>query len=207
MRANEAARGPRRAHKTVRRRLRPEDRKAELLEAAIGVLREMGPDGCRIEDVTDAAGTAKGNFYRYFPTWDDLVVAVRDHILDSYRAELATRYGDLSSVDWWRALDDEVERFVEFQLALGGLHDVVFHGPAASARPRDADRSASSMIAAFLTAGIADGAFEPVDVGVTALLLFDVLHGAADAVASGQDRQRVLAATLQLAHRTLAPSA
>jgi AcrR family transcriptional regulator len=203
---NQAARGTRARPKTVRRRLRPEDRKAELLEAAVRVLGQRGPDGCRIEDITNAAGTAKGNFYRYFPTWDDLVLAVRDHILDSYRAELRQRYGDRSSVDWWLALDDEVERFVDFQLALGGLHDVVFHGPAALARPRETYRSASFMIATFLTAGIADGAFEAVDVGVTAPLLFEVLHGAADAVASGLDRQRVLTATRQLAHRALAPS-
>ena len=177
-----------------------------MLDAAIRVLQELGPDECRVEDITLAAGTAKGNFYRYFPTWDDLVLAIRDRILESYRAELTRRYEDLSLVDWWAALDEEINRFIDFQLDLGGVHDVIFHGPAAAARPSETNRSASSMIALFLSAGIEQGAFRRIDVEAMAPLLFDVLHGAADSVASGMDRQRVLTATLQLVRGTLATS-
>jgi AcrR family transcriptional regulator len=186
-----------------RRRLPPGQRKAELLDAAIVVLADLGPEGCRVEDITRAAGTAKGNFYRYFETWDDLVVAVRDHVLDSYRAELLGRYEDLSSVDWWAALEEEIERFVAFQLDLGGLHDVIFHGSAAWRSPREVNRSASFLIATFLTAGIEHGAFAAVDVEVTATLLFDVLHGATDVIAAGMDRQRVVAAALRIIRATL----
>jgi AcrR family transcriptional regulator len=189
--------------KPARRRLRPEDRRAELLDAAMRILRERGPESCRIEDVTAEAATAKGNFYRYFPTWDDLLAALRDRILDSYRADLSERYDDLSSVDWWKALDDEIERFIDFQLQLGGLHDAIFHAPVDSSRPRETHRSAALIIATFLAAGIEHGAFAPVDVDVTAPLFFDVLHGAADAVASGTDRKRVLASTRHIVHRTL----
>jgi AcrR family transcriptional regulator len=194
-----------RSQNPVRRRLRPEDRRTELLDAAIRVLRDLGPEACRIEDITEAAGTAKGNLYRHFATWDELMVAVRDHVLDCYRTELLQRYSDPSSVDWWVALDYEIERFVDFQLGLGGLHEAIFHGLAASAHPRETHRSASFMIAVFLAAGIEHGAFAPVDVEVIAPLLFQVLHGAADAVASGTDRERVLDATLQIVHRTLEP--
>jgi AcrR family transcriptional regulator len=196
---------PRAARQSSRRRLSPAARRAELLDAAIGVLRSQGPEGCRVEDITNAAGTAKGNFYRYFPTWDDLLMAVRDRLLDSYRADLAQRYAGLSAVDWWAALDDEIRRFIDFQLGLGGLHQAVFHGPAAVTRPIETHRSAASTVAFFLTAGIADGAFAPVDVDATAPLLFDLLHSAADAIASGLDRDQGMAATLHIVHRTLEP--
>jgi AcrR family transcriptional regulator len=187
----------------VRRRLPPEERRAEILDAAMHILRDQGPENCRIEQIAELAGTAKGNFYRYFATWDDLLIAVRDHILDRYRAELLARYADLSSVDWWLALDCEIDRFIDFQLDLGGLHDAVFHGPAALARPSDSYRSATTMIAAFLTAGIDNGAFTPIDVEVTSPLLFDLLHGASDAVSAGLDRRRVVAALRQIVHGTL----
>jgi hypothetical protein len=59
--------------------------------------------------------------------------------------------------------------------------------------------------ARFLSAGITCGAFAPVDVEPTATLLFDVLHGAFDAIASDMDRQQVMDATRRIVHRTLAP--
>jgi AcrR family transcriptional regulator len=197
--------GPRAARKPSRRRLPPAARRAELLDAAIGVLRSQGPEGCRVEDITNAAGTAKGNFYRYFPTWDDLLIAVRDHLLDAYSTDLAERYTGLSTVDWWAVLDDEIRRFIDFQIGLGGLHQAIFHGPATATHPIETHRSAAATVAFLLTAGIAAGAFAPVDVDATAPLLFHLLHSAADAIASGLGRERGIAATLHIVHRTLEP--
>jgi AcrR family transcriptional regulator len=188
---------------SARRRLSPDDRRREVLEAAIRVLRDRGPASCRVEDITAEAGTAKGNFYRYFRTWDDLLLAVREHLLDTYREELSRRFADRTDIDWWRVLDDETDRFLAFQLRLGGLHEAIFHGPAATAQPIEHDRSAASMLSSLLAAGIADGAFAPVDTDITATLLFDLLHGAADAIASGRDHDQVRRATLHLLHRAL----
>jgi AcrR family transcriptional regulator len=203
----QTAKSPRRSgtHKGVRRRLHPDTRRGELIDAAVRVLRSRGPEACRVEDITDAAGTAKGNFYRYFPTWDDLLVAVRDQLLESYRTEIVSRYADNSSLDWWSALDDEIQRFVDFQLDLGGLHDAMFHGPAAVLHPVEPHRSAQGTVGLFLQAGIKEGQFADVDVDVTAPLLFDLMHGAADNVAAGFDRERVLRAVLRIVHRALEP--
>jgi AcrR family transcriptional regulator len=188
-----------------RRRLSPESRRREILDAAVRVLRERGPGGCRVEDITAEARTAKGNFYRYFSTWDDLLVAVRDHVLDCYRDDLARRYAEQSRIEWWKAMDEEIDRFLDFQLGLGGLHEAIFHGPPAQAQPIDQHRSAASILAGFLTAGISEGAFAPVDVEAVAPLVFDVLHGAADAIASGMDDERVRRATRHIVHRALEP--
>ena len=62
---------------------------------------------CRVEDITAEAATAKGNFYRYFPTWDDLLLAVREQVLDRYREEVRARYAGRSDVDWRAALDEQ----------------------------------------------------------------------------------------------------
>ncbi len=191
----------------ARRRLAPDTRRREVLDAAIRVLRERGPAGCRVEDITAEAGTAKGNFYRYFPAWDDLLIAVRDQILDSYRDDALRRYDDLTSIDWWAALDEEIDRFLGFQIGLGGLHDVIFHGPGAAARPIAPHRSAVSIVAWFIEAGIAAGAFADVDVAATAPLLFDLLHGAADAITSGMSEERIRQAAVRIVHRALEPRA
>ena len=162
---------------------------------------------CRVEDITAEAATAKGNFYRYFPTWDDLLLAVREQVLDRYREEVRARYAGRSDVDWRAALDDETDRFLTFQLGLAGLHEAAFHGPASRGLPVAGSRSAASLIAWFLTAGIAGGTFAAIDVDATARLIFHLLHGAADEIATGSDRQQIQQAVLLIIHRALEPAA
>jgi AcrR family transcriptional regulator len=188
-----------------RRRLPREQRRRELLDAAVRVLRERGPTHCRVQDITSAAGTAKGNFYRYFPTWDDLLIAVRDHLRANYAVEVERRVTGRDAVDWWSALEQEANLFIDFQLGLGGLHDAVFHGPAGRARPIDDERSAATIIEAFVAAGIEHGAFSPVAVGPIAVLIFHVLHGAADEIAAGKDDAAIRAAALHIIKRALEP--
>jgi AcrR family transcriptional regulator len=189
-----------------RRRLPPADRRQELLAAATRVLRERGPDNCRVSDITVAAGTAKGNFYRYFPTWDDLLLAVRDHLLDRYGKEMRQRYAGRADIDWNAAIDDETDRFLTYQLDLAGLHEAAFHGPASRSEPHGIDPQTAGLIAWFLRAGTAAGAFASTDADATARLIFHLLHGAADEIAAGADRQRIQQATLTIIHRALAPS-
>jgi AcrR family transcriptional regulator len=190
-----------------RRRLTPDQRRRELLDAAVRVLRLRGPIDCRVEDITTEAGTAKGNFYRYFPTWDDLLVAVRDHLMEGYADGVRRRLTTDTKVDWWQVLEQEVDSFLEFQLELGGLHDAVFHGPASQARPIGGETSGGSLTAALLSTGIAEGAFAAIDVVPTASLLFSALHGAADQITAGADHAGTRAAVLFVFRRTLEPVA
>jgi AcrR family transcriptional regulator len=198
-----AAQDPPAAPARYRRRLQPADRRRELLDAAVRVLRERGPDNCRVSDITAAAGTAKGNFYRYFPTWDDLLLAVRAHLIDRYGEEVRQRYAGRADIDWNAAIDEETDRFLSYQLGLAGLHEAAFHGPASRAEPRGTDPQTAALIAWFLRAGAAAGAFASTDVDATARLIFHLLHGAADEIAAGGDRQRIQQAVLTIIHRTL----
>jgi AcrR family transcriptional regulator len=196
---------PSKSDPVERRRLNPDQRRRELLEAAERVLRQRGPTDCRVEDITTEAATAKGNFYRYFPTWDDLLIAVRDHLMENYAAGVRRRVRADNDIDWWTVLEEETDRFLVFQLELGGLHDAVFHGPASRIRPIDDTWSGATLTAALLAAGVAHGTFAPIDVGSTARLFFYVLHGAADDIRAGSDHGETRAAVLYLFRRTLSP--
>ena len=67
-----------------RRRLQPDERREELLKAAESLLRRGGT--VRVEDVVAEARAAKGTFYVYFATWDDLLMAVRARIFAAFQA-------------------------------------------------------------------------------------------------------------------------
>ena len=51
-----------------------------LIEAAIDVLADKGLEGTSIDDLMQVAGMARGTFYNYFQTREELALAVSAHI-------------------------------------------------------------------------------------------------------------------------------
>ncbi len=174
-----------------RRRLHPDVRRVELLEAALSVLRTLGPDNARVEDVTDAAGAAKGTFYLYFSSWEDLLIEVRAHILSKYISEMQKRFTAEAPSDWWGAFEKECVHFVDFVEELGDLHKAIFHGRIAD-RPLDTAISSETVVSWMLKTGVESGACRPVKIDAAARLLFSVLHTTADSIAHTGKRERYL---------------
>lgn len=52
-----------------------------LISAAMRMIAERGPHGASIEQFTAAAGVSRGTFYNYFPTIDDLLMALMDDVV------------------------------------------------------------------------------------------------------------------------------
>lgn len=50
--------------------------RAALIQAAMRIIAEKGSEAASIDAVTNAAGLSRGAFYNYFPTPQDLLVAV-----------------------------------------------------------------------------------------------------------------------------------
>ena len=57
-----------------RRRLAPEARRAELLDAALEVFAEVGFERATLNDLADRAGVTKGAVYHYFASKDQLFI-------------------------------------------------------------------------------------------------------------------------------------
>lgn len=177
----------------VRRRLTPGQRRTELLETADALLHAHGA-ALRVEDITAAAGAAKGTFYTCFENWDELLMAVRQRRLDTLERHIAPLLNPAAPVDWPHLLPRLAETLVGFILGLGGLHDVLFHSAFAVTHPLPPAARPAARIGALLRAGQAAGAFVPLDPEPTGALIFAMIHETADAVAAGADRDRVLRA-------------
>lgn len=185
-----------------RRRLDPAVRRLEILEAAERLLARNG-DAVRVEDVAAAAGAGKGTFFHYFPTWDDLLDAVRARSFARFDAHYQLPTEVDGPVDWLRVLDEVAAAFVSFTLGQERLHDVLFHSDFARRRPLPAEASATTRLTAVIRAGQEAGDFAGLDPEPTARLLFAVLHETADAVAEGEDGERALAALQVVMRRAL----
>jgi AcrR family transcriptional regulator len=189
-------------NKPPRRRLQPEARKLEIVEAAERLLHANG-GRVRVEDVVREAGVAKGTFFLYFPTWDDLLETVRERLVSDFDTTHPLLTEVVGPVDWPRLVELQARAFIDFTLSRRGVGEAVFHSDFAERRPL-AD-NAIQRLTAVIRAGQEAEAFGPVDPEPTARLLFAVIHEAADAVADGADRAATLAALQNLLRRTLAP--
>ena len=189
-------------NKRARRRLQPEARKLEILEAAERLIEAQGAQ-VRVEDIAREAGVAKGTFFLYFPTWDDLLEAVRGRLVAKFDAAHPEPTETEGPVDWPALLEQQARAFIDHTLKHRGVGEAVFHSDFAERRPL-ADNGIARLAAA-IRAGQEAGAFGPVDPAPTARLLFAAIHEASDAIAGGAERDSVFAALTDLLRRALAP--
>ncbi|MBP7816291.1 MAG: TetR/AcrR family transcriptional regulator [Phenylobacterium sp.] len=188
--------------KPLRRRLKPEARKLEIVEAAERLLQAGGGARVRVEDVVREAGVAKGTFFLYFPTLDDLLETIRTRIVSEFDMANPLPTEVEGPVDWPMLVESQALAFIEFTLSRRGVGEAVFHSDFAERRPL-ADH-AIHRLTAVIRAGQEAEAFGPVDAEPTARLLYAAIHEAADAVAAGVDRIAMQGALQSLLRRTLA---
>jgi AcrR family transcriptional regulator len=63
--------------------------RAGLIEAAMRLIADQGHEALTIADFVAAAGVSRGGFYNYFPTVQDLMMAIRDEIAQRLDREIA----------------------------------------------------------------------------------------------------------------------
>jgi AcrR family transcriptional regulator len=188
--------------KPLRRRLQPEARKREIVEAAERLLQAQGA-GVRVEDVVREAGVAKGTFFLYFPTWDDLLETLRERLVSEFDAAYPLPTEVDGPVDWPAVVAWQAGAFLDFAAARQGIGQALFHSDFAGRRPL-ADNGIQRL-AAVIRAGQEAEAFGPVDPEPTARLMFAAIDEAARAVAGGAEREATLAALQVLLRRALEP--
>jgi len=87
-RATEAPAGAREDHRVRTGALRRDQTRRRLLAAALRVFAEKGIDAPLINDFIAAAGVARGTFYNYFRTTQELLDAVTSELSDSILTEI-----------------------------------------------------------------------------------------------------------------------
>lgn len=184
----------------MRRRLKPDERREEIVVAAEKLLKEQGM-AVRVEDVVAEAKAAKGTFYAYFATWDDLLAEIRRRKVAEVEKEAAPILAFGPATDWHRVLPALATILIDFIVASGGLHEALFHSAFARNRPEPPEARLAQRFAAILKAGMAKGAYARLDPEPTGALISAVIHEAADQIIAGADRKRTEAALAEALHR------
>lgn len=70
-----------------------EQRKENLYSAAVTLFRQQGFDQTRVEEITQAAGVAKGTFFNYFPTKEDVLLYIGERHMTRLGAAMSNGAG------------------------------------------------------------------------------------------------------------------
>jgi AcrR family transcriptional regulator len=85
--------------------------RARLLEIALRVIADKGFDAPTIDDFIAAAGVARGTFYNYFKTREDILSAAAAYLADTLDAEILPLFEDIE--DPARRIAIAIRKFID----------------------------------------------------------------------------------------------
>lgn len=154
------------------RRVLPELRREEILDAGESLLVTKGLDAVTMADVAQAAGLAKGTVYLYFTAKTELLAALRARYLDRFSARLDVTLRHTSRTKASTSIARFVDELFSFSLQHRSLHHQLFHEAGFS--EDDALAALAARVHTFLGESQARGR----DPEVTAAFLVAGVHGA-----------------------------
>jgi AcrR family transcriptional regulator len=169
----------------------PDERREDLMKAAQKLFIENGVGATTIDQIASGARIAKGTFYLYFTSKEDVLAALRERFVRDYLEAIRTEVAKRPADDWRGRLAAWAKAGVEGYIDTRALHDVVFHEP--HHRPDERARGISAPdtvrnLADLLADGRSAKAWSIDDPAFTALALFHALHGTVHDMLSGQRR-------------------
>ena len=72
---------------------KPEERRQELLDIAEHLFRERGFENVQVSDIVSSVGVAQGTFYYYFPSKDDVMLAILERNWSKFTQMASERIG------------------------------------------------------------------------------------------------------------------
>lgn len=163
------------------------------MDAAQELFLKNGFTTTNIDQVVKQAGVAKGTFYTYFSSKEEIVKALRERYIIELRARVLAVIGTAESEDRRLQLQAWVERVVSGFLRKARIHDLLFHEIGSLDRQKKQDNPLIADLAIFLQCGEREGKWHIDDARLTATMLFNAMHGAVDDALAGRiERERLV---------------
>lgn len=197
-----------RAAKPSRPRTKPpEERREELMNAAQALFLEHGVGPTTIEQITIGADVAKGTFYLYFASKEDILAALADRFAQDLLVKV--RAASSAPTDWRGKLVSWCSACAAGYLDSIRLHDILFYGSRPASREGLVDNTVIDDLTALFQAGADGGAWQVEAPRFTAVFLFSGLHAVVDDAFSKEkqvDRDRLLRRVEEICLQTVGPA-
>jgi AcrR family transcriptional regulator len=151
-----------------------------LIEAALDIIDELGPQGLTIRKVAQRAGVSHAAPYRHFPDKDYLILAVVEHgfqLLDQAMERARAAAGD----DPLEQFAASGEAYLDFALSYPAYYRVMFSGDLLSSKGHEALRHTSTAALQQMVADIETcqqlGILREGDPMLQAISIISTVHG------------------------------
>jgi AcrR family transcriptional regulator len=158
----------------------PAERRDELMNAAQRLFLANGLGPTTIEQITAGADVAKGTFYLYFSSKDDVLAALGERFSAQLVAKLDAAIAKQRPPDWSGKLSAWARTAVAEYLDSMRLHDIVFREPHPNVREDHDTNGTIAHLLQLLQDGTRAGAWSVDDPRFTAIFLYNGLHGVVD---------------------------
>jgi AcrR family transcriptional regulator len=166
----------------------PEERRDELMNAAQRLFLEQGVAPTTIEQITSGAEVAKGTFYLYYSSKEDLLAALRERFAQELLMSIIAAIARKPEGDWKGKLAMWARSCVTGYLDSIRLHDIAFYESRPPTREGLVNNIVIDHLCGLLQAGVDAGAWSIDDSRFTAVFLFSGLHGVVDGAHTREKR-------------------
>lgn len=168
----------------------PEERRGELMASAQKLFLKHGVAATTIDQITAGAKVAKGTFYLYFASKEEVLAALEERFAAEHLAKIRAAVDAVAPHDWKGKLGAWAAAGVGSYLDAIQLHDILFFGSRPVTREGLVDSIVIDHLEALLSAGKRAGAWQVEDCRFAAVFLFSGLHAVVDDAYSKKRVQR-----------------
>jgi len=183
-------------------------RRDELMNAAERLFLDQGIGSTTIEQITSGAHVAKGTFYLYFSSKDDVLAALGERFAQQLLEKIKTAVAVEPGEEWGRKLATWAKACVTGYLDSIRVHDVLFYGSRPATREGLVDNIVVDHLAGLLQSGMDAGAWSIDEPHFTSVFIFSGLHGIVDDAYLKEkqvNRRRLLNRVERLCSRAVGP--
>lgn len=153
------------------------ERREDIVNAAEGIFLSKGFESASIEEIAKGAGISKGAFYLHFATKIEVAEALRDRFIARLLFEIRQAVEKEPATDHGARLQTWARACAHGYLVAAATHKLAF-----SAAPPPKDGLTNNILIDdlrnLLFAGQSAGCWKLDDAALTAIFLFNALHGA-----------------------------
>jgi AcrR family transcriptional regulator len=183
----------------ARPRTKPaETRQEELMDAAQALFLAQGVEATTISEIVAAADVAKGTFYTYFASRNEILQALAQRYTRQFIDAVDDAVQRQPAADGVARLRAWIRANIECYVRTHALHDVVFAHHHHHQRGNAERNAIQQQLLDILEAGIRAGLWTLPTPQVTASLIYAGVHGATDDLIASpaQDADRFIAAVV-----------
>lgn len=154
----------------------------ELMNAAQALFFAQGFDATTVNQIVQQANVAKGTFYHYFSSKNEVLEALRQRYMDDFLQALDAAVGACANDDYTAQFKAWIFVCIDRYLQTYQEHDMVFTNHHHHHRASPEQNLLLHSLMNILGKGQAAGRWQFTDAATTALLIYSAVHGVTDTV-------------------------